>query len=100
MSKYTLEVVESADIDVAEHRAFLDTLRIGLGDRLLDDIRAIFAQLKDNPRIFQKRHGEFRVALTKHLDYKVIYHIVRERTVRVVAIRHPKQHPTSWMSRL
>ncbi|MFO7729439.1 MAG: type II toxin-antitoxin system RelE/ParE family toxin [Spirochaetia bacterium] len=97
MTKYILEVVQSVDFEVAAHRAFLETRRIGLGDQLLEEIRAVFAQLKENPKIFQKRYGEFRIALTKNLRYKVIYHLRGENTVRVVAVRHPRQHPTSWM---
>jgi mRNA-degrading endonuclease RelE of RelBE toxin-antitoxin system len=100
MNTYILEVVQNVDFEVAEHRAFLETRRIGLGDQLLEEIRAVFAQLKENPRIFQKRYGEFRLALTKHLRYKVIYHLKDEKTIRIVAIRHPSQHPTSWMERL
>ena len=93
---YTIEVLPSVDLDVAEHRAFLDTCRVGLGDRLESEIRAVFAQLRDNPRIFQRRYGEFRMVQTKRLRYKVIYRIVPESIVQVAAVRHPRQHPTAW----
>jgi plasmid stabilization system protein ParE len=100
MSEYRLEAVKGVDLEVAEHRTFLESRQEGLGDQLLDDIRATFARLKQNPLVFQKRYAEFRVALTRHLNYKIIYRITSESTVLVVAVRHPAQHPTSWMERL
>jgi plasmid stabilization system protein ParE len=100
MSKYFLEVVKSVDLELAEHLAFLETRRNGLADQLLMEVRSVFTRLKDNPMIFQKRYGEFRIALTKHLRYKVIYQVVDKTTIQVVAIRHPSQHPSSWMKRI
>lgn len=100
MSAYALQVAKGVDHEVAEHRAFLELRRKGLGEELLHEIRSTFAQLKQNPLVFQKRYAESRVALTRHLKYKVIYRVTSRSTVLVVAVRHPAQHPTSWMQRL
>ncbi len=46
------------------------------------------------------RYGERRIALTKRFKYKVIYRIKDNTIVRILTVRHPKQHPTSWMKRV
>ena len=97
---YTLQVVPHVNFDIAEHAAFLESRRIGLGDQLRDEIDIVYDRLEENPCLFQKRHGEYRVAQTKRLHYKMLYRIIGKSVVRIVAVRHPRQHPTSWMSRL
>lgn len=100
MNSYSLEVVEQVDLELVEHWAFLESRLPGLGDRLLEEVEMVFDLLKQDPYLFQKRHSEFRMATTRRLRYKIIYLMKHESVVRVVAIRHPKQHPTSWMKRL
>lgn len=97
---YTIEVLPGADLDVIEHCAFLDTREIGLGTRLVNEIEDVFAQLRENPLIFQCRYGEFRTAQTHRLHYKIIYRIMGESIVQAAAVRHVRQHPTAWKRRI
>lgn len=39
------------------------------------------------------------VTVTKRFRYKIVYR-VDNTLVRVIAVRHPRQHPTAWMSRI
>lgn len=96
---YALEVGQGVHREIAEHWAFLETRREGLGDRLVAEIYDVFAVLQENPRLFQNRYGQRRIALTKRFKYKVIYRIKDDTIVRILTVRHPKQHPTVWMKR-
>ncbi|TVQ97843.1 MAG: type II toxin-antitoxin system RelE/ParE family toxin [Spirochaetaceae bacterium] len=96
---YRLETHEAVGDDVENGRLLYEQLRQGLGDRLFDDIYATMLSLQENPFLFQKRYGEFRIVITKRFRYKIVYRI-HDETVYVIAVRHPRRHPTSWMKRL
>lgn len=96
---YRLETHGAVGDDIETGRRSYEELREGLGDDLFTEIYATMARLKENPFLFQRRYGKFRVVLTKRFDYKIIYR-VDDDMVYVIAICHPKQHPASWMKRL
>ena len=98
--KYRLEIGRGVRLEIAEHWAFWETFQPGSGDRLTAEIFEMLDILQDNPYLFQSKYGDRRVALTKHYKYKIIYRIKDKSVVRILTIRHPRQHPTSWMERL
>lgn len=95
---YHLETHEAVADDVENGRLSYEQLRKGLGDQLFAEIYNTLISLQENPFLFQKRYGEFRIVITRRFRYKIIYRI-DEKIVYVIAIRHPSQHPTSWMGR-
>ena len=96
---YALRTSKGLPQDIDEARAFYETRRVGLGDQLVVEIYEMIDLLLENPFIFQKRYGEYRLATTRRFNYKLIYRIY-ETYVRIVAVQHPSQHPTFWMRRL
>ena len=98
--KYELEIGRGVHLEIAEHRAFWEELQTGIGRRVVTEIYDAIDRIREHPLLFPARYGERRAALTKRFKYKVIYQIKNETTVRILTVRHPRQHPTSWMSRL
>ena len=96
---YRLETHEAVGDDVENGRLSYEQLRQGLGDQLFDEIYTTMMRLQENPFLFQQRYGKFRIVITKRFRYKIVYRI-DEKMVYVIAVRHPSQHPTSWMERL
>jgi len=96
--KYRLDTHFAVGEDIVAGKRSYEQLREGLGDALLTDVYATMAGLRENPLLYQKRYRDFRIALTERFKFKVIY-CVDGQTVYVIAILHPRQHPTSWMKR-
>ena len=96
---YRLETHERVAEDVENGRLSYEELRPGLGDELFGEVYTSMLKLQENPFLFQKRYGEFRIVITKRFCYKIVYRI-DEAMIYVIAVRHPAQHPTSWIERL
>lgn len=96
---YHLEIHEAVGDDVENARLTYEQLRQGLGDDLFTEIYTTMAKLEENPHLFQHRYGKFRIAMTSRFRFNIVYRI-EDKTVYVIAVRHPSRHPTSWMERL
>lgn len=97
--KYSVQVGKEVAADVETAWRICEEIHTGLGDELIAQIFATIRRLEENPHLFQKRYGDWRVTVTKRFRYKIVYR-VDDALVRVIAVRHPNQHPTTWMSRL
>ena len=97
--RYSVRTDKEVADDVEAAWRVYDEFRTGLGDELIVEIFETMQGLEENPHLFQKRYGDWRVMVTKRFRYKIIYRI-DDTLVRVIAVRHPRQHPTAWMSRL
>ena len=97
--KYILETDAAVENDIDEASMYYETRNEGLGDRLVAEIYQMIDLLLENPHLFQKRHGEYRIATTQKFNYKLIYRIY-ENKVSLISVQHPSQHPTLWSKRL
>ncbi|SIR12720.1 ParE toxin of type II toxin-antitoxin system, parDE [Alkalispirochaeta americana] len=96
---YGLEIHYAVGDDLENGRLSYEQLRQGLGDELFAEVYSTMTRLQDNPLLFQKRYGEFRIVVTKRFQYKIVYRVEEEK-VYVIAVSHPRQHPTAWMERI
>ncbi len=97
--KFTARVSAEAQQDVEDALLFLEERREGLGSSFVRDVTARIDEIILNPFTCQERHGRYRMAVTHRFSYKIFYRISGS-LLDIVAVWHPKRHPTSWMERL
>ena len=71
----------------------------GLGDRLLDDIRASLLAILDFPAAFPSIDSVYRRKLLDAFPYALVYRIDGE-TLSVIAVANFKRRPGYWRNRV
>jgi toxin ParE1/3/4 len=96
---YCVVFLQEADKDIAEAVAWYQSIEEGLEQRFKSDLSKIIPLLQQNPYIFQEIQPGIRIGLTRHFHFRVVYEI-KERTVLIAAVMHPKRHEQRWKGRI
>jgi plasmid stabilization system protein ParE len=63
------------------------------------ELRELVERIKRWPESFPLLHRDFRRGLMKRFPFQVIYRSASADRIRIVAVRHDKQHPNVGLSR-
>ncbi len=96
---YKLIIKTLAEQDLTQAAEWYAEQSPHLPEPLIRDFDITLSTLKDNPRIYQKRYGQVRIAFTQRFPYG-IYFTIEEKTVYVHAILHAKQRPQTGLNRI
>ena len=75
---------------------FYERQRIGLGrlgGELRDAIHKTIARIASNPLIYRPIAGQIRRCFAHRFPFSILYRVVDDDLVRVLVIRHHRQHP-------
>jgi len=75
-------------------------LRQGLGDELRSEVYAAIDRILANPRQFAVVERDIRRCFVRRFPYSILFRLVDEDVVRVLAIRHHRRHPRFGLGRL
>ena len=92
-----------AENDVLEIAAWYDSRSEGLGDKFVEELLAVLAELTINPLIYCRRHPRknIRWRYPRSFPYRVIYQVIeREKIVVVAAVLHAARHDREWKRRV
>lgn len=78
---------------------FYEQQRIGLGGELGNEIYQTIARIAANPLIYRPIAGQIRRCFVHRFPFSILYRVVADDLVRVLVIRHHRQHPQFGMSR-
>jgi toxin ParE1/3/4 len=87
-----------AEVDIQGARDQLETVRVGLGNQVLARVREVLARIEKMPELHGKVWQDVRAARLKQFRY-VVYFIVLEDRVEVLAVLHGARDPSSWQAR-
>ncbi len=79
-----------AEADLQEARSWYESLRAGLGDELVDEIRHAVSLLADDSERRPFYYRDFRRLLTRRFPYKLFYRVEGDRVI-VFRILHAKR---------
>jgi plasmid stabilization system protein ParE len=96
---YELIIRPEAEADMAGAFAWYEERREGLGREFLNEERAVFLQIEDNPLRRSEIYKQARRALVRRFPYKVIYLFEAER-VEVLAVVYAGRDPQFWQRRV
>lgn len=89
---------KKAELDLVEAQLWYEHQREGLGYQFLLCVEARIDQIARDPRAFQFRYKELRVAFTGRFPYGIHY-LLQDDVVLVQAIFHMSRDPNKWEDR-
>ena len=96
---YRLQIMPSAETDLADAWAWYEAQRDGLGDDLLFCVDAALAYVERMPLAPAKVYRDARRAMVRRFPYAVIYRVVGD-TIQVLAFAHASRDARVWMQRV
>lgn len=80
--------------------AFYEKRRKGLGHELIEDVTRTLDRIKESPQTYREVEKDIRSAQTKRFPYNVLYSLIDESSLIVIAIMHQSRKPGYWINRL
>lgn len=96
---YKVEVKEEARKDALEAAQWYEEKQEGLGERFMENTWSNLKHLKLYPLSHQCKYKENRELLIKDFPYVIVYRVVNNTTVIVLAVASCKQHPAKKRKR-
>ena len=87
-----------AEVDIQGARDQLEAVRVGLGNQVLARFREVLARIEKMPELHGKVWEDVRAARLKQFRY-IVYFIVLEDRIEVLAVLHGARDPSAWQSR-
>jgi plasmid stabilization system protein ParE len=98
MARPALVVRAEAAADVRGAVRWYEAQAAGLGREFLRAVRALFASLEREPRLYPVAEGEIRRALLRRFPY-ALYFTLDDEAVIVLACLHVRRDPAAWQGR-
>lgn len=94
-----LSMIPLARAEMLRAARWYDHKGAGLGDRLLDDIRASMLAILEFPAAFPQIGAPFRKKLLDVFPYALIYRVDADEIV-IIAVPNLKRRPRYWARRV
>jgi toxin ParE1/3/4 len=72
----------------------------GLGEQFLSEVQRVVSLVTDYPEIGAEIWETRRRVLLNRFPYALIYRILRDGRVRILAVMHLRQRPRYWLERV
>ena len=93
-NSYSIVFSPLALLDLKEAKQWYNVQQKGLGNRLVEDVKAIIESIKRNPEFASIKFENVRTAACKSFPYSIHYEIDKmDQLVRIVAIFHFSRKP-------
>lgn len=99
MKQYRLQAEPAVELDVESAFEWYETEEPGLGFEFVEQVRAAYQLVAQNPFAFQNLRSSIRRALTRRFPYAV-YFSVENDTVLILAVLHCARDPAEWQRRV
>ena len=86
-------------IDLNRAIDFYEQKRIGLGGELRNEIYQTIARIAANPLIYRPIAGQMRRCFVHRFPFSILYRVVDGDLLRVLVIRHHRQHSEFGLER-
>jgi plasmid stabilization system protein ParE len=98
VTAYRLVAQPRADLDIAAAYQWYEDERSGLGRQFLEELRAAYDRIGEDPLRYQQLESGIRRALLRRFPY-AIYFAVESEIVVVLAVLHVSRNPAEWQRR-
>lgn len=78
---YSLEIKDSANLEIIEAYLYYEEKRIGLGEEFLEHLDIYFTRIVTNPRHFPEKRQPYREAFIKRFPFLIIYEIIKDKII-------------------
>jgi plasmid stabilization system protein ParE len=100
-----LRVLDIAQQEGQDAARWYENRRAGLGDEFLDELSRTFEAIERFPRASTQvpvslPGREVRRTVVRRFPYVVVYEVVSDDDVLVLAVAHGRRRPNYWINRL
>ena len=88
-----------AQADISNARDYLEEARPGLGAKFLAQVRQTLERIESMPEMYGVVWGDVRAARTRKFAY-IVYYVIFNDRVEVLAVLHGARDTSAWQSRL
>ena len=96
--KFTVQLRDEADKDLAAAASWYEQQRVGLGHEILDEALSAFRLIAKQPLVYPIVHRNTRRALMHRFPFGIFYRVENPHIV-VLAVMHGSRHPHHWQTR-
>ena len=89
---------DAARSDLAEASQWYEQRRAGLGSEFLSLVRDTFEAIERNAEQYPVAVDDIRKAPLRRFPY-IVYYVVLESDISVIAVMHGRRHPQRWRER-
>jgi plasmid stabilization system protein ParE len=90
---------EAAEAELSEAMTYYDRKAIGLGDRLLSEVKAATRYIEQYPNVAPVIDEGVRAKVLVRFPYSLMY-VVDVHELFIVAVAHQSRRPAYWADRL
>jgi len=99
VKRYRFEAEAGVEHDVESAFDWYESEEAGLGSEFLEQLRATYQRIVENPFGYQQQRAGIRRALTRQFPYAV-YFSLEDDSIVVLAVLHSARDPAEWQQRL
>ena len=88
-------ISDRAERDLLAIRRWYDAQGAGLGDKVLEDVRAAIDVARERPMSCPKHRGTTRKIRCKRSPYRVYFELIGDQII-VAAVYHTARRPSRW----
>jgi len=93
--RYSIEAAPAVEADVEAAFDWYEGEEPGLGIEFLEELRAAYSRILDQPFGYQQLRSGIRRALTRRFPYAV-YFSVEEKTIVIISVLSTAREPAEW----
>lgn len=90
---YQLSLRARAVEMVSDSYDWYEYQQVGLGEAFIKELSLYYSKLITNPLAFSKIHKNFRQVALKRFPYVIVYEILSEKMIKIVAVFHTRRNP-------
>jgi len=83
-------------VELRKAAAFYEERVVGLGADFLDEVDRAIERILRFPEAWGKLGGEYRRCALRRFPYLIIYSLMPDESVLIVAVFHQSREPGSW----
>jgi plasmid stabilization system protein ParE len=99
VKRYRFEADAAVEFDVKAAFDWYETEEPGLGVEFLEQVRAVYRRILENPFGYHDLRSGIRRALTRRFPY-AIYYSIEEEVIIVLGVLHTARDPEEWQRRM
>ena len=89
----------AAEADITATYRELELIRVGLGERFISCVRAVFEHIEATPQLYGRVWQDVRAARLRTFRH-VVYYVVLADRVEILAVLHGSRDAPVWQSRV
>ena len=91
---------EEAELEYAEAAVFYELQVDDLGERFTTHLEAALLKVRHSPLSHRTFEGECRKVRMERFPYAIVFRVVADDQVEIIALAHFKRRPGYWKRRL